>query len=92
MKIQGPSGPASPGKPVGTGISRAIDAATPPARPAEDRVEVSHDARLVASLAEAAGRLPELRAERVDFWRRSGLSFEPRVTARAILEFERDRF
>jgi len=60
--------------------------------PSGDRIEVSLAARRMARLVDAAGRLPELRAPRVDALRdalRGGTyDVEPRALARSILEFE----
>jgi negative regulator of flagellin synthesis FlgM len=57
-----------------------------------DRVEVSETAKQMSSLAAAAGRLPEVRQERVEALRRAiedgSYQVDPRALARSILELE----
>ena len=61
-------------------------------RSERDRVEVSGAARRMVSLADAAGRLPEVRADRVAELRgaiqSASYEVDPHALARAILELE----
>ncbi len=60
--------------------------------PQTDRIEVSADARLLASLVRAALELPAVRATEVERLRDAvaagAYEVDPRALARAILEFE----
>ena len=92
MKIYDIGGQGIPRRPEGSGDRK--DGAEP--RPAErtggDRVEVSENARRLPALVEAVNRLPEIRQEKVAHLKKAVESgtykVEPRVLARAILEFE----
>jgi len=60
--------------------------------PARDRLELSPDAKRIASLAQTANALPEIRQERVaeltEAIRQGVHSVEPGALARSIVEFE----
>ncbi len=94
MRIDGTNGPTGPKRPDGSvpaGPQRAPDSSK--AGPS-DRAEFSEDALRIASLAEAAARLPEVRADRVRALRDEigdgTYRVDARSLARAILEFEDD--
>jgi len=88
MRIQGPNGPTGPKKPEKADNARAVDPTERSASVPQDRIEMSPDARLMASLTQAAARLPEVRQDRVDAARRAGSAIDPHAVARAIQEFE----
>ena len=64
----------------------------PVAGGSQDRLELSPDAKRIASLVQAANRLPEIRQERVaeltKAIRQGVYEVEPRELARSIMEFE----
>lgn len=92
MKIDGIGGKGQP-QPAETPAGR--DNAAKPGAPeveGRDRVEVSETARRIPGLLEAAGRLPEIRQERVNALREAietgTFRVDSRLLARALLEFE----
>ena len=90
-RVDGPGGPARPEFPARPRVGKKPD----PVQPAQaDRVDLSPEARQVASFVEAAKGFPEVRVEKVEKMREAiqqgTYSVDPRAVARAILEFEGD--
>jgi negative regulator of flagellin synthesis FlgM len=92
MTIHGIGGPGSPHRPDGPGGTKPVDKSRSSQPAGGDRVELSAEARKVSALADEAGRLPEIRREKVETLRQAmekgTYRVDPRLVARAILEFE----